>query len=354
MNEMLGLGDTDADSRWIGVRRHQIVLVIVGIGLVGDWLFRVHGSLLEVIVGGALLACAAPFYDGLTLGAFLMVGLQFCSRSRWTTVAIDRQGESLILSARARAVVQGFELLHRGRLDLSGGDVQIAHGLASFADGLATSESSRHVSLHVRSSGGGARTLLSLPDAIVPPDGWLANNGLVFDVVGTAAGRPKWLLERWNYVRTPSGPVRVLRIRDFTAVSSGQAMLEKLQHATSEITVSLHLDVIAGSRARRVTERAVHRHRSDGATSLAAGFRRTALVNRSLERLGQREALVASGRSLLRVAVFATVRAPSRAELQPRVDEVLRAAHESGLRCERGVGRQSAWYCHQMPGGPGW
>src|SRR5665213_3246139 len=33
MSDHLGLAESDADSRWIGVRRHQAVLVIVGLGL---------------------------------------------------------------------------------------------------------------------------------------------------------------------------------------------------------------------------------------------------------------------------------------------------------------------------------
>jgi hypothetical protein len=56
----------------------------------------------------------------------------------------------------------------------------------------------------------------------------------------------------------------------------------------------------------------------------------------------------------LRIAVFATVRGNSYDELRASVDEVQRAAHDSGLRCDRGAGRQTEWYCFQLPGGPGW
>jgi hypothetical protein len=108
------------------------------------------------------------------------------------------------------------------------------------------------------------------------------------------------------------------------------------------------------ARGRRLAERAVHRHRSDGAASAAAGFRRTARVEHSFARLREREAQVAAGRALLRLAVFVTVRAESLAELTVEVRRVRRALHESGLVAERGRGRQADWFALQLPGGPGW
>jgi len=52
--------------------------------------------------------------------------------------------------------------------------------------------------------------------------------------------------------------------------------------------------------------------------------------------------------------VFVTVHAVSLGELRARGKELLRSAEESGLRLERGAGRQAPWYCFQLPGGPGW
>jgi uncharacterized metal-binding protein len=52
--------------------------------------------------------------------------------------------------------------------------------------------------------------------------------------------------------------------------------------------------------------------------------------------------------------VYVCVRASSQRQLSNAVSEVFRRAHEAGLRCERGLGRQAIWYCHQLPGGPGW
>jgi hypothetical protein len=98
----------------------------------------------------------------------------------------------------------------------------------------------------------------------------------------------------------------------------------------------------------------VHRTGTDDAASASVGFRHTARAQRALQRLTQREILVAGGRALLRIGVYVCVRAPSQRQLNSSVSEVLRRAHEAGLRCERGLGRQAIWFCHQLPGGPGW
>jgi hypothetical protein len=57
---------------------------------------------------------------------------------------------------------------------------------------------------------------------------------------------------------------------------------------------------------------------------------------------------------LLRVAVFVVIRSTSLQRLRHDVQVVTRSALESGLRCEPGFGRQSSWYCAQLPGAPGW
>ena len=166
--------------------------------------------------------------------------------------------------------------------------------------------------------------------------------------------RAGWLLERWSYVRTRDGARAVLRVRDFTASAPGHAVLGRAQLGSDQICVAVHAAVVSSPRGLRLAERAVHRHRSDGATSTAAGFRRTARIEHSFERLREREAQVAAGRALLCLAVFVTVRAESLSELATEVVQVRRALHESGLRADRGRGRQAEWYCGQLPGGPGW
>ncbi|HXC18439.1 MAG TPA: hypothetical protein VNT80_00880, partial [Acidimicrobiales bacterium] len=60
------------------------------------------------------------------------------------------------------------------------------------------------------------------------------------------------------------------------------------------------------------------------------------------------------GAALLRFAVFIVIRAATLTQLRRDVNAVTRCALESGLRCEPGLGRQSSWYCAQLPGAPGW
>lgn len=355
MSETAALGAGDAQARWLGVRRHQAVLSMIGLALVGDWIIRTRAPWLQVTVGVTLITGAVPMYDGLTIGEFMLVAVHFLGHSRWTSVTVTAERRSLTVRARGAAVIQGYELAHRGRLDLSGHDIQAAHDLASFADALATSDQSRHVSLHVHSTGDRARTLLSLHEGATPPDGWNARNELVAVVAGLTPASPSlWLLERWRYVRSPLHVMRVVRICDFTAAPDARALLERLQQSADHVTVALHFDVVAGLRAHRVAARAVHRLGSDAAASHAIGFRRTARADQSLERLRQRETLVSSGKALLRLAVYVTVWATTYDELSESVAGVVRAAHDSGLRCERGVGRQARWYSNQLPGGPGW
>jgi hypothetical protein len=351
MSESFGLGAADGESRWIGIRRHQAVLVIVGLGLLGEWFTQTHGALVELMIGVALLAGAVPTSDGLTLAERVRIGQQFVQRSRWTSIRVAKRQGTVVITARGDAAVRGFELQHRGRLDLSGRDHHNAAALADFADALATSDETRHFSLHVHSSPDGAATLLVLPPDVSAPSGWTEKSELV--LVGVALGDTS-LLERWDYLRDDRQVLRVLRVRDFSAVPDGRALLERLQFASSSLDVVVHVDVLGGARAHRLAGRAVHRMGSDVATSSSVGFRRTAQSARSLERLRQRESLVVEGTALMRIAVFVVIRAASLAQLRRDVTAVTRCAVEAGLRCEPGLGRQSSWYCAQLPGAPGW
>ncbi|MGB8196505.1 MAG: hypothetical protein WCF25_05825 [Acidimicrobiales bacterium] len=351
MSESLGLGAPDGESRWIGIRRHQAVLVIIGVGLIGEWLTQSHGALVELVVGCALLTCAMPTSDGLTVAERARIAQSFVLRSRWTPIRVSSDDGAVWINARGEATVRSFELQHRGRLDLSGRDLQNSAVLADFADALATLDQSRHFSLHVRSSPEHVTTLLATPTDVSAPSGWLASGDV--ELLGVAPGETQ-LLERWGYVRDEREVMRVLRVRDFSGVPDGRALLERLQFASSSLDVVVHVDVVGGARAHRLAARAVHQMGSDAVTSQAAGFRRTARSTRSLERLRQRETLVVEGTALLRIAVFVVIRAASLATLHRDVREVTRSAFESGLRCEPGLGRQSLWYCAQLPGAPGW
>jgi hypothetical protein len=354
MSELLGLGVADGESRWIGVRRHQAVLVISGLGLIGEWITQVHGALFELLSGVVLLTSAAPTRDGLTIAERLRIAVDYAVRSRWTSIRATARGGSVTINAHGEATVRSYELQHRGRLDLSGRDQLNAVALAEFADALASTDDTRHFSLHVRTAPNDVVTVLAVPSGVSAPSTWLENNALALEAVGPADQGAAWLLERWSYVRNARDVMRVLRVRDFSAVADGHALLERLQFASPSLDVVVHVEVVGGVRAHRLAARAVHRLGSDDVTSQAAGFRRTAQSVRALERLRQRESLVVEGTALMRLAVFVVIRAPTLAQLRLDVRDVTRRALESGLRCEPGLGRQASWYCAQLPGAPGW
>src|SRR5271155_4127746 len=159
MSDFLGLGAADGESRWIGVRRHQAVLVIAGVGLIGEWVTQVHANVIGLVIGVGLISSAVPTRDALTVGERAHIAVDYALRSRWTSLRATRRSRMVTVRARGDVTVGGFELQHRGRLDLSGRDQQDALALAAFADSLAASDQSQHFSLHVRSSPTGVRTL---------------------------------------------------------------------------------------------------------------------------------------------------------------------------------------------------
>ncbi|MFI5035392.1 MAG: hypothetical protein ACHQFZ_04220 [Acidimicrobiales bacterium] len=352
-SEVVGLGASDADARWIGVRRHQALLVVAGLALVGDGVVRARAPRAELVIGLVLWVLAAPWSDGRTVGETAVAAARFALRSRWCALVVADDPRGARVEARGRATVRAYGLDHVGRLDLAGRDLDAAEALAGFVDALAASGHDAHLALHVRSAPAGALTVLSLDGDAVPPVGWSRDDTLVRSVAD-APGRPAWLLERWNYVRTREGPRAVLRVRDFSAAPGGHAALARAQLVSDQSCLAVHAGVVAASRGRRLAERAVHRHRSDGATNAAAGFRRTARLEQSFARLREREAQVATGRALIHLAVYVTVRAESLLELTGEVRRVRRALLESGLTGEWGRGRQAEWFCRQLPGGPGW
>ena len=351
----MGLGVADAEDRWIGVRRHQAVVVICGLGLVGEWVTRSGAAYFELVIGVALMACAIPTSEGLTVGERVVILIQFITRTKWTSVSARTSNHDIEVHARGVTSLRSYELQHRGRLDLSGRDLDNACSLASFADGLATSDQTRHFSVHVVTTPARVTTVLALPPDVTAPQGWQENRQLTLDALGPLGREGSaWLLERWNYVRSANGLVRVLRVRDFSAVPDGRALLATLQFASPSLDVAVHVDVLGASRAHRLAARAVHRMGSDDVTTGAAGFRRTAASVRALERLRQREVLVVNGSALVRVAVYVVIRATTLVALERDVKAVQRFALESGLQCDAGFGRQCRWYCSQLPGGPGW
>lgn len=355
MSEHLGLAETDADSRWIGVRRHQAALVIVGLGLVSDWVMSPTSSILDVAFGVALLVCAAPAHDGLTVGQLLLATFRFVSRTHWSTVDVLELGNDVALWSKGSVSFRSYELNHRGRLDLSGSDVKNAESLASLADAASAATAGQHFSEHVLCLGDRTTTMLALPIDVPSPDGWTMNPDLTREAVGLRDGATSLcLLERFTYLRESEQLLRLFRVRDFSSVPSNRALLEQVLRTATPFDLSLHVDVVSGAKAQRLAARAVHRVGSDDATSRSVGFRRTARSVRGIERLAERETLVAGGRSLLRVAVYLLVSASTLDELHERSSSMWRHAHDAGLRLERGWGHQAQWHRAQLPGGPGW
>jgi hypothetical protein len=331
------------------------VLIIVGVGLAGDGVIARHQSPLEIMLGIAVLLGAAPMVDGLTVALYLVVCGRFMWRGRWNTVACFDLGTSYEIQAKGTARVTGFELNHRGRMDLSGLDIEVSDRLSAMIVGFATRPSSSHVSLHVRSGNRKASTLLALEDPANHQDGWTVNHALLEEFIGAKADAgSSGFLERWAYIRHASGVTRTLRIVDFNAANSSLAILERVQMSARKPTIALHFQVLSSVKAQKLASRAVHRLGSDGAVASAAGFRRTAKASRALNRLAQREDIVVGGQALLRMGAFVTVRAATLGELRGAVKDVIHVCEESGLRVERGIGVQALWYCFQLPGGPGW
>jgi hypothetical protein len=103
MSEIVGLGATDADGRWMNIRRHQAVMAIAGVVTVGDWLVRPTSVIGEGAVGFALVVVALPFYDGVTGAQWLRVIVGFFCRSRWFNVEVRRVEHGVALSAGGEA-----------------------------------------------------------------------------------------------------------------------------------------------------------------------------------------------------------------------------------------------------------
>ena len=353
-SDSFGLGESDAEARWIGVRRHQAVLVVVGLGLASAWILQASSPLGQLAVGLVLLACAVPTRDGQTLGEATVVAIRFLGRSHWHDVSVREFGDDMMLSAPDVVAFRGYELEHRGRLDLTERDAVLAETLAALVDAASASRENQHISQHVMKREGTASTFLALPLETPAPEGWRFNNSLALMSIRAKGDSTAQLYERYSYLRTHDRLLRVFRVRDFSSVPASKSLLEQLLRSPVALDVSLHVDVVAGSKAHRLAARAVHRVRSDDATSSAAGFRRSARSSRSFERLAQREVLVASGRALLRIGVFVVVGGLSFEELERRSAVIWRRAHDGGLRLERGRARQYEWYRAQLPGGPGW
>ncbi|HEV7957824.1 MAG TPA: hypothetical protein VGP11_00020, partial [Acidimicrobiales bacterium] len=259
MSEALGLGEADADVRWIGIRRHQALLVVVGFGLVSDWVMSKHPPIAELVSGACLMAAAVPVADGLTVAEYIFILARFVTRTHWFELVARELGEDIVVWARGEVSFRGYELVHRGRLDLSGRDVVIAEDLAALADAAGAARKGQHISQHVAALRGDVATLLALPGDVVAPDGWRANSVLAREAVGAGDSAAHRLLERYTYLRTPNELVRVFRVRDFSSVPQTRALLEQTLRSSVPLSLAVHCDVVAGVKAQRLAAKAVHR-----------------------------------------------------------------------------------------------
>lgn len=331
----------------MGVRPHQVVLLLGATSTLAWWLVaerRAWWLLATALTSGAL---ALRVSAGDTAAELVHLGLRQSLRSRWRQVDVFGVDTHTCIAAASRASFRCYELEHRGRLDLTGADHALGESLRDVADALAQRSGTSRFSLHVVAIGGDVITVLVLAPEVTPPSGWR----VLDDPTRLVSAAPA-VLERWSYVRRDETLVRCYRVFDFSAVRETRPLLESLQRAGSASSLSLHVEVLSSSRARRVSARAAHQIDSDVAAATAAGFRRSARTSARQRRVAERETLVADGRALLRLGVYVTIEASTLSALRTAHDELWRHAHDDGLRLERGWGRQYAWWSAQLPGSP--
>ena len=346
-SEPLGLGPSDLAPRWIGIRHHQVVLVVLGVVGFGDALLRTS-SPVEALAGLILVGATLPLGPS-TVATLIATVVAFAARRRWSKRTVVDVGGRVLVDRRGVDERNGFVLDHRGRFDLNGADHRTAAGLATYVDALAANRSGQRLSLHVRRRATSAATLLVVPADAGAPRGWHRDDGAVAAAASARRGTT-WWLERWRYVRSEDGVACAVRVRDFAVAAGRGALLGGLQALDGSTTLSIHLDVVGGERARRTVERAVHRYRSDRAAATAVGFRATARLDRADERVRQREVDVAAGHALMRLGVYLTVRAESWSALRSAREAAIRRATDAGLRVERGGGHQARWVVDQATG----
>ncbi len=346
------LGEADVRARVAGLRAHQVVCPLVGVALLAESLLGGPARPLVGALGLALAVAAAPVAGGLTSAEVVAIAAGYLGRGhRHVVGGLVLDGDVLVWDGRAAAwALAGHELGHRGRLDLIGLDLEVARALAAAID-AASAGGDRVVTVHVTPAPS-RRTLLATPPGSGAPEGWSAAPEALVEVLGLGEGPETVLYERPTHLRGVEGVARVYRVRDFSAVAPGAALLERALRCETPVQVTVRYEVVGARRGARLASRAAHRVDADDAVGRALGFRRSARHSRAMARLTQREVEVARGRSLVRVAVYLVVRAGDLDELDRRASSLWRHAHESGLRLEAGVGRQAPWYRAALPGAP--
>jgi len=321
-----------------------------------DWFVRARHDVVLLVFGAVLLVGAVLRYDSLSVPQMLATVLRYHSRSRWTLLRIEESpANTLVVHARGTARLASYELAHRGRLDLTGGDDVLALGVMNLANALAREGDGGHLSLHSWSRRQGCTTGLVVPPDSAVSEHWQARATALRESLGLVESDDStWLLERWNYLRLRDEVMTLYRVSDFTNALSPASLLRDLQHYGETRDISLHVHVVSSTKAQRLVGRAVHQVRSDDALSTRAGYRRTARSELRHERLRQREVAVARGSALVQLAVYVGVRAASVSALRVARATLARDAQRAGLQLARGHGRQALWFCAQVPGDGSW
>ena len=340
---------SDAEPRWVGVRREYVVAALV-LGALGiDRVFSKPWNgvlvLLATLVGLAVTPLSAHTSIGREVGALFRYAL----RSRWFVLRVKRQGSTLRLAHRSSVDLRLFRFPQVGRLDLAGQDHELTALLRKVSGTLALGSARSHLGQFVVSSDQGVSTFLALRGSA--------------DVGSLVAADQVPLLrcdegvrvirEGWRSLDCLDASVAVLRVARF-ANTGQRPLLEILQRIGGHSTLCLQAAVVPTPQARRMTGRAVHRSGVDDAARGAMGFRHSINQEMNKRRLQRREQLVVSGEALLQLAVYLVIEAASQRELRDRVAAALQQAREVGLTLERGHGRQAQWFRWALPGGVEW
>ncbi len=347
-------GDSDAAARWFGVAPHRVVLTSFAVAVGGDALVRRGAGWWEWVITALAGLSVLPAASSRSWAQVAAVEFRHQVRRRVRWISLEVNDETLSVGDHSERRVWCYEFVHCGRLDLSGRDFTLARRLGRMAESLAASDEDAHLNLRVEASSrddGVARTVLSLNVASPPPEEW-RRDALAGVPRVVRPGRTPLVVRR-DYVRTPDFVLRVLRIARFAPGREAFAF-EALSENPEWITVSTHVAVISARRARRLTERAVHRIGSDAQVTRGAGFRWSARHERELEAFRQREAAISGGAALCQWAFYLVIRATTLTQLRQRVDQVRDIARGAGIRLDVGTGVQGDWFIWQLPGGPNW
>ena len=136
----------------------------------------------------------------------------------------------------------------------------------------------------------------------------------------------------WRSLRADAAWHRTYWISQWPRLPVGPVFLTPLLLGTQTVrTVSIVVEPVAPSRARRAVEAAVTSDEADDLRREAKGFRRTASQRRQREATERREDELASGHEELRFAGYVTVTGRDREDLARSCEEIEQAAQQSWL-----------------------